>query len=319
MADPKRPPSRLRKNLRFVLGIQHKIGDDRVMLMSSGLSYCAVLSLAPLVVVTLGLVGLVADRGRVEQHLVWQVQRLTGADAAGLVGRLAESQRAEGSGTLATVLGALTLLVGATAVFVQLQTGLNVIWNVEPRPGHGLLNFVRKRLMSLAMVVSLGFLLLVSLLASAVLGAALERLAFLSEAQAFVGLAVNTAVTLLVSTVLFALLFRFVPDARTAWRDVWLGGAVTAVIFHVGEWAIGQYLARGAVGSPYGAAGSVVVLLVWVYYSSLIVFAGAEFTQQWAVRRGRGTVPEPHARPGHEHSPRRAPRRATQHAPRPAR
>jgi membrane protein len=292
-----------RSNLEFLLGIVRKMGSDRVLLMSSGLSYCAVLSLAPLVIVTLGVVGLVTDRVRVRQHLVEHVQRLTGADTAGLIGQLAESQRTEGSGQLAAMLGAVTLVIGATAVFVQLQNGLNVIWDVEPRPGTGLLNFVRKRLISLAMVGSLGFLLLVSLLASAVLGAALERLTFLSEAQAVVGLAVNTIVTLLLSTALFALLFRFVPDARTAWRDVWLGGAVTAVIFHVGEWAIGQYLARGTVGSPYGAAGSVVVLLVWVYYSSIIVFAGAEFTQQWAVRRGRGTAPEPHARRGHEHAP----------------
>ena len=283
----------------FLWGVVQKLVADRVMLMSSGLSYCAALSLAPLVVVTLGLVGLVADRGQVQQHLVGQMERLTGADTAGLIGQLAESQSEEGSGLLATILGGVTLLVGASTVFVQLQNGLNIIWDVEPKPGHGLVSFVRQRLLSIAMVVSLGFLLLVSLLASAVLSSLLERLDFLSEAQAAIGVAIDVATSLLLSGLLFTLLFRYVPDARTSWRDAALGGAVTAVVFHVGEWAIGQYLARGAVGSPYGAAGSVIVLLVWVYYSSLIVFFGAEFTQQWAVRRGRGTTPERFAKRGH--------------------
>jgi len=277
-----------------------KTSADGVMLMSSGLAYCAALSLAPLIVVSLGVVGLIADRGQVQQHLVDQMEQLTGAETAGLIGQLAESQREKESGVLATVLGGITLLIGASTVFVQLQNGLNVIWNVEPKPGEGVLNFVRQRLLSMAMVVSLGFLLLVSLLGSAILSAVLDRVAFVSEARAVLGIVLHIGFSLVLTGLLFTLLFRYVPDARTSWRDVFLGGAITAVIFHVGEWAIGQYLSKGAVGSPYGAAGSVIVLLVWVYYSALIVFLGAEFTQQWAVRRGRGTVAAPHAKKGHE-------------------
>lgn len=281
-----------RAGLDFVLRVLRKLIADRVLLLSAGLSYCAALSLAPLIILTLGLVGLVADRGQVAQYLTTQMESLTGADAAGLVDQLAKAEREEGSGLLSSILGGVMLLVGASTVFVQLQDGLNVIWNVEPKPGRGLWTLLRKRLLSLAMILSLGLLLLVSLLATAVLSAVLERL---SGSEAGFGVVANTGIALVLSAALFAALFRFVPDARTGWRDVLIGGAVTAVLFHLGEWGIGQYLGRSTVGSPYGAAGSVIVLLVWVYYSSIIVFLGAEFTQQWAERRGAGTEPEPHA------------------------
>jgi membrane protein len=300
-----------RKVVDFAVGVARKVGSDRILLLSSGLAYGATLSLAPLVIVTLGLVGLVADRGQVEQYFVDQMQRVTGADTAGLVGQVAESQRAHGSGVLATIIGSITLVIGASAVFIQLQDGLNIIWNVTPKPGHSLFTFLRKRLLSLAMLVSLGFLLLVSLLASSLLTALLDHVSTVAGIKAVAGVVANIVMTLLLSGVLFALLFRFVPDARTRWRDVLLGGAVTAVLFHAGQWAISQYLARAAVGSPYGAAGSIVALLVWVYYSAVIVFVGAEFTQQWAVRRGGGTVPEPHAKRGNPAVPRPA-RAATQ-------
>jgi hypothetical protein len=171
-----------------------KFMADRVLLLSSGLAYCAVLSMAPLVIVTLGLVGLVADRESVQRYLVEQMQRLTGADTAGLIDQLAATQQRDGTGTLATVLGGITLLIGATAAFAQLQDGLNVIWNVEPKPGRGLFTFLRKRLLSLAMVASLGFLLLVSLLSSALLAAVLDRFTFLSDGEEVVAVIANTAV-----------------------------------------------------------------------------------------------------------------------------
>jgi membrane protein len=290
-----------RAAIDFALRVFRKLGADRVPLLSAGLSYAAALSMAPLVVVTLGLVGLVADRGQVQHYLVSQVQSLTGADAAGLVDQLARSQHSHDSGLLSTILGSVMLVVGASTVFVQLQNGLNVVWNVEPKPGRSLWTFLHQRLLSLAMIVSLGFLLLVSLLANAVLSAALKTL---SGSEAAFGVVANTLIQVVLSALLFAALFRFVPDARTGWRDVLLGGAVTAVLLQAGEWGIGQYLGRSTVGSPYGAAGSVIVMLVWVYYSAIIVFLGAEFTQQWAVSRGGGTVPEPHARRGATVDPR---------------
>ncbi|HEX5011573.1 MAG TPA: YihY/virulence factor BrkB family protein [Planctomycetota bacterium] len=293
--------------LDFAMRVVRKLGADRVPLLSAGLSYSAALSMAPLVVVTLGLVGLVADRGQVQHYLVSQVQGLTGADAAGLVDELSSAQHSHGSGLLSTILGSIMLVVGASSVFVQLQNGLNVVWNVEPKPGRSLWTFLHQRLLSLAMIVSVGFLLLISLLANAVLSAALEAL---SGSEAAFGVVANTLIQVVLSGLLFAALFRFVPDARTGWRDVLLGGGVTAVLFKAGEWAIGQYLGRGTVGSPYGAAGSVIVMLVWVYYSAIIVFLGAEFTQQWAVRRGGGTVPEANARRGATLDPRRPRARA---------
>jgi membrane protein len=276
-----------------------EVKSDRVLVLSGSLSYCTALSLAPLVIVTLGLVGLFMDRGAVQEHVVSQIDAVIGPQGAQLLGQIAESQDGPGGerrGMIGTIIGLVTLLFGATAVFAQLQNGLNIIWDVEPIPGSGLWGFVRKRLVSLAMVVSLGFLLLVSLLASAALSAATAWLSALTGAEAVVGVVLHVVVSLAVFTLLFALMFHYVPDAETTWRDTWPGAAFTAALFIIGEWAIGQYLGRAGVGSAYGAAGSLVVLLVWVYYSSVIVFAGAEFVQVWATQRGSGIVPDKHAK-----------------------
>jgi membrane protein len=313
----KPPPPSLGVQAPGVLGLLKQtfseISSDRVLVLSASLSYFAALSLAPLVVVTLGLVGMIADREEIQEHVATQVEGLLGPQSEELFTQIAVSEEASGGserrGLLASIAGVVTLLFGATAVFVQLQDGLNVIWDVEPAPGHGLWRFVRQRLVSLAMVMSLGFLLLVSLLASTALTAATTWLSDLTGAEAAIGIILQVAVSLIGSTVLLALLFHNVPDARTAWPDVWLGAGITAVLFTFGEWAIGQYLGRAGVGSAYGAAGSLVVLLVWVYYSSLIVFAGAEFTQVYATRRGSGITPEKHARRGNDAASRAAPRR----------
>jgi membrane protein len=178
----------------------------------------------------------------------------------------------------------------------ELQTTLNLIWEVQPAPTGGvragIWAWLKERLFSLALVFALAFLLLVSLIISAALASAAAL--FQGPEQTLLSRLLEFAVSLLVLTLMFALLFKYVPDAKVRWRDVWLGGAVTAVLFTVGKTAIGSYIGRASVGSAYGAAGSLVVLLVWVYYSALIFFFGAEFTQPWATRRG-AVAPKPHA------------------------
>jgi membrane protein len=238
--------------------------EDNCLRLAASLAYYTALSLAPLILLIVGLLGVVIGREHVASQLESQLEGLMGPAGRELVTSIVTTTSPEG-GTLAAVVGFVTLFIGATAVFGELQTTMNLIWEVRPAPTEGVWAgvwaWLKERVFSLAIVLALAFLLLVSLA---------------------------------VLTLGFALLFKYVPDAEVGWRDVWLGGVVTAVLFSLGKTAIGHYLGRASVGSAYGAAGSMVVLLVWVYYSALIVFFGAEFTQAWATRHG-GVAPQPHA------------------------
>jgi membrane protein len=267
----------------LLLDTARRLMANRVIEMSAALAFYSALSLAPLVVISLGVAGLMVDRAVLQTHVVNEADRVLGHGAGDLVRRLAVDQHATGSGTFATVAGVIALLLGASAVFGQLQDGLDRIWEAKPRPRAGVWLFVRKRLASLAMVLSFGFLLLISLLVSAALSMVAARV---STAEGVAANLAHLAASILVSTLLFALIFRVLPDTHVGWAEAWGGGVLTAVLFHAGEWAIGQYLGRASVGSPYGAAGTLVVMLVWVYYSSVIVFAGAEFTHVWSLKRG---------------------------------
>jgi membrane protein len=242
-----------------------------------------------------GVVGLVLGREQVAGQLAAQLESLMGPAGQELVTSILTTATPQG-GTLATIIGLVTLLIGATAVFGELQATMNLIWEVRPAPMNGvwagIWAWLKARVFSLALVFALAFLLLVSLVISAALAGAA---AFVwGPTQTLVSRLLELGVSLAVLTLGFTLLFKYVPDVEVGWRDVWLGGLVTAVLFTVGKTAIGYYLGQASVGSAYGAAGSMVVLLVWVYYSALIVFFGAEFTQTWATRHG-GVAPQPHA------------------------
>jgi membrane protein len=245
-----------------------------------------------------GVVGLVLDRQQVATQLATQLEGLMGQAGRELVTSILTTTSPQGS-LLATVIGLVTLFIGATAVFGELQATMNLIWEVQPAPTSGvwagIWAWLRERIFSLAIVFALAFLLLVSLVISAALAGAAAL--FQGPEQAVLSHVLEIAVSLLVLTFVFALLYKYVPDAEIGWRDVWLGGLITAVLFTLGKTAIGFYLGQASVGSAYGAAGSMVVLLVWVYYSALIMFFGAEFTHVWATRHGDVT-PQPHAVPG---------------------
>jgi membrane protein len=269
--------------------------EDNCLRLAASLAYYTALSLAPLVLLIVGLVGLVLGRERVAGQLAAQLESLMGPAGRELVTSILTTSSPAG-GTLATVVGLVTLLIGATAVFGELQTTMNLIWEVRPAPTGGvwagIWAWLKARVFSLAIVFALAFLLLVSLVVSAAL-AATAALVWGPE-QTLLSRLLELAVSLAVLTLGFALLFKYVPDAEIRWREVWLGGVVTALLFTLGKTAIGYYLGQASVGSAYGAAGSMVVLLVWVYYSALIVFFGAEFTQAWATRQGPVAL-QPHA------------------------
>jgi len=274
--------------------------NDNCMRLSASLAFYTALSLAPLVIIVVGVAGLLTERQQVTNQLEQEIEFLIGPSSRQLVTTILTSTEPQG-GALAAIIGIVTLAIGATAVFGELQAALNLIWEVKPKPINGvwanLWNWLRQRFFSLAIVLSIAFLLLVSLVISAALAGVTHYVQGPGLTQTLLSRGLEVAVSILVVTLLFALLFRYVPDAEIHWNDVWLGGFVSAVLFTLGKVAIGYYIGRASIGSAYGAAGSLIVLLVWVYYSSLIVFFGAEFTQAWATRQ-RIVEPKPHAEPG---------------------
>lgn len=219
-------------------------------------------------------------------EIVGQLDHLVGREGALVVQGLLEGASQRPAGILATIIGSITFLVAATGAFLELQVALNTIWRVKPKPRGHLHAFVIDRLRSFGLAVSIGFLLMVSLAVTAALAALDAWLRNLYPVNASLWSIVNTLVSVVVATGLFALLFRFLPDVRLRWRDVTTGAAVTAVLFTIGQQVIGFYLGQSAITSSYGAAASMMVLLLWVYYSCQIVLFGAEFTRVWAARHG---------------------------------
>lgn len=275
-------------------------GVHRCSAQSAALAFYTIFSLAPILLVVITLAGAVFGEEAVRGQIFGEFQGLMGRDAALLVQEVLKSAARPATGRMTAVIGVVTLILGATAVFGQLQDALNTVWAVAPKPGAAITTLLRKRLHSFALVVGIGFLLLVSLVLSAALSwfsGYLERtFAFPVDLLEIA----NFIASFVVITLLFAMMYRILPDVRLAWRDVWLGSVLTALLFVVGKTLISLYLGRTGIASAYGAAGSLVVILLWVYYSSLIFFFGAEFTRvhsrQFRPRRqpeeGAVRVPE---------------------------
>ncbi|MDB5297134.1 MAG: Ribonuclease [Phycisphaerales bacterium] len=265
---------------------------DNAMRLSAALALYTILSLAPLLVVTAKVVGVVLrDQDYARAQITAQVAALAGPQVAAAVQPMLAAGGRPGGGLAATLFSTGVLLFSATGVFVELQDAMNTIWGVKPRPGRGVRDFVRTRLMSLAMVFGTGFLLLVSMCLTT---AAVRVAAFVAGGRASLVLVLDPAASLLVVTVLFAGIFKFLPDVRLAWRHVWVGGTLTGVLFTAGKYALAAYFGRAAPTSAFGAAGSLAAVMLWVYYSSFILFFGAEFTKVWSVRHLHDRV-EPEA------------------------
>ena len=271
--------------------------EDEVPRLGAALAYYTALSIAPLLVISLRVVSLFFGTEAARAQVEYQLRSLIGADGAQAVRDMLLSADHPVAGTIATVLGLATLILGASGVFLQLQASLDTIWDVQPKPGRGIRGIIRDRILSFAMVLAVAFLLLVSMAISALLAALGTTFDRLPDALHWAAQALELGVSFAVITLLFALMFKYVPDVRMAWRDVWLGAALTAALFLVGKLAIGLYLGHTTLASSYGVAGSFVVLLVWVYYSAQIFFFGAEFTQVYANRYGSRIVPAENAEP----------------------
>jgi membrane protein len=265
--------------------------DDDASRLAASLAFYTLLSLAPLVIIAVAFAGLVFGTEAARGQIAGELGEFVGSSAAKGIQAVVASARSESSGTIGTIIGVLTLFVGASGVFGELQFALNSIWEVRAKPGRGLLGEVKDRFFSFTMVLGVAFLLLVSLVLSALLSAVGRSFAEALPGGESFWQVVNFCFSLAMVTVLFALIFKYVPDVEIEWGDVWLGAAVTALLFTVGKSLLGLYLGKASIASSYGAAGSLVVLVVWVYYSAQILFLGAEFTQVHARLRGRAIKP----------------------------
>lgn len=274
--------------------VLRELKADEPMHLAASLSYYTLLSLAPLLLVVVAVAGLAFEREAVEGRLVLEMQGLIGRAGAEIAQAVLQNADEPKKNVLSLVVGIVTLVFGATTVFVELQSALNRIWDVKVDP-KAKRNFVwaliRDRLLSLTMILGIGFLLLVSLVVSTALSAAGTWFEGRMELDPRVWQVLNLVVSFGIVTLLIAMIFKWLPDAEIEWRDVWFGALVTALLFTAGKYLIGLYLGRAGVGSAYGAAGSVVALMVWIYYASLIFFVGAEITHVH-TRRRRGD-PEP--------------------------
>ena len=258
--------------------------------LGASLAYYTLFSLAPMLLVVIAIAGLAFGEEAVRGQIVTQIDHLVGTEGARAVQTLLQGAAREKGGVLATVLGAVTFLLATTGAFLELQYALNRVWRVQPKPGLSVRALLLDRLRSFGIVIAIGFLLLVSLAVSAAL-AALGEMLGRAPGLPGVWVAVNSVLGFVVIAVLFALLFKYLPDVELRWRDVWIGAVVTALLFTAGKQLIGLYLGKSATASSYGAAGSVVVLLLWVYYTSQVVLLGAEFTRVF-TRRNRSR-PQP--------------------------
>lgn len=257
--------------------------EDQAPRLAAALSYYTIFSLAPLLLIVIAVAGLVFGSDEARDAILTQAKSLVGETGAAAVGQVLQNASKPASGIFSAILGFILLLFGATGVVGQLQDALNTVWEVESKPGSWIKKLINDRILSLGMILGIGFLLLVSLVISAAVSGLSQvwgaSTTFLLEGAHFL-------VSVGVITVLFAMIFKFLPDVKVLWRNVWVGAFVTALLFTLGKTLMGIYLAQSSIASSYGAAGSVVILLLWVYYSSCILFLGAEFTQVYTQYRG---------------------------------
>jgi membrane protein len=283
---------------KFLRDIATQWFEDEPFQLAAALSYYTLFSLAPILIIAIALAGFFFDREAATNQIVQTFQGFVGQESAKAVQEMIRNASSKPkTGMISTVVGIVVLVFGAGGVVGQLQSSLNRIWGVTTKPGRGIWDFVRERFVSLAMVLGVGFLLLVSLVMTAILTHLTLYIGSLIGGAAVIAYVLDLVMSFGFVTVLFAMIYKFLPDVRIQWRDVWIGAALTSVLFTLGKFLIGFYLGTSGVTSAFGAAGSLITVLLWIYYSSLIFFFGAEFTQIYASRYGSGVVPAENAVP----------------------
>jgi membrane protein len=269
-----------------------EFNDDNAVKLSASLSYYTIFALPPLLIIIITICGFFFGEEAVTGQLYGQINRLVGNEAAVQIQEAIKNVQLSDSGLFVTVFGVVMLLVGASGVFAEIQSSINFIWGLRAKPNKGLKKFIQNRIMSFSMIVSVGFLMLVSLMLNATLDILNERLKlYLPDATVYLFYVINLVIVFVSITLLFAIIFRTLPDGAIKWKDAFIGASCTAVLFMIGKFCIGFYLGNSSVASVYGAAGSIIVILVWVYYSAIILYFGAEFTKVYAKSYGGEIAP----------------------------
>jgi len=268
---------------------------DNGLKLSASLAYYTVFSIAPLLIIVISVAGIVF-KDHATDTLYPQMSKFLGAAAAAQIQEALKNLALSGKSGIAVIIGSITLLLGASSIFIEIQDSLNTIWRVKAKPKSGWIQLLRNRFISFSLIISLGFLLLASLLINLIMDALSTRIEhFLPAITGLLLKGVNLAITLIVITTLFGIIFKFLPDVKIKWKDVRSGAFFTALLFMLGQYVISLYIQKTAQGSAYGAAGSIIVILVWIYYTSAILYIGAEFTQVYAEASGSHIEPADYA------------------------
>jgi membrane protein len=272
------------------------MAEDNITKMAGSLAYYTVFSMAPLLLMIISLCSIFLKREAVEGTIRRQLDDFVGTDTATQLQEIIRNAGSVDKGTFAAIIGGVTLLIGATTVFAEIQDSINTIWRLKPKPKRGWLKMLQNRFLSFSVIVSLGFLLLVSLGVTAIIDGFSDRLkGYFPDVTVVLFNIINYVVTLMVTTTIFMVIFKVLPDAVIKWRDVFAGGLATSILFILGKFGISFYISQSNVGSTYGTAGSLVVVLLWVYYSSIILYLGAEFTKAYALKYGSEIHPNHYA------------------------
>lgn len=288
-------------NLRAVWGLFQETfqewSQDKASRLAAALSYYTIFSIAPLLIIIIAVVGAVLGEDRAEKEINKQLVGSVGEAAAGIITQAIDNASQPQAGTIASIISVIVLLFGATGLFTELQDSLNTIWEVQPKPGRAMKNMVRQRFLSFAMVLAIGFLLLVSLIITTIVQTVVTYFSNVIPGVGDLLQIANVILSFVITTILFGLIFKVLPDVKITWSDVLIGAALTSFLFSIGRYLLALYLSRSSFGSVYGAAGSLVVFLAWVNYAAQILFFGAEFTQVYARKYGSQIVPTKNAVP----------------------
>ena len=281
-----------KKFFHVIKGTAGAFSQDNCVKLAASLSYYTIFAIGPLFVIIISLSAIFYGRDAVQGKLYGEIQGLIGSEAAIQVQDIIKKSQHGNKGFIGTIIGTVILFIGATGIFTEIQDSINFIWSLRAKPKRGIVKYVINRLLSFSLIVSLGFLLLVSLVVSAIMDLLSDRLTlYFPDTTVYIFYVLNHVIMFIIISVLFAIIFKVLPDGRIKWKDALIGAGFTAILFIIGKAAIGYYLGKSSLGATYGTAASVIIILTWVYYTSIILYFGAEFTKVYALEYGGGIVP----------------------------
>lgn len=285
-----------KKSWNVIKSTYNEFDDDNAIKLSASLAYYTIFALPPLLIIILSIASFFYGTEAVTGRFYGSINELVGTEAALQIQETIKNIELSNNNLFAAIFGGVMLLIGASGVFAEIQSSINYIWGLRAKPNKGIIKFIKNRLMSFSMVAAVGFLLLVSLMVNTVMDLVNEQLKiYFPDITVYIFYVFNLLILFISTTLLFAIIFKTLPDGRIGWRDTLIGSSFTSLFFMIGKFAIGFYLGNSTVATVYGAAGSIVIILVWVYYSAIILYFGAEFTKVFARSHGKAIIPNSYA------------------------